>query len=124
LKNIFIAYAVLIIVLAVIPLGNSKQLDETIIFHFRADHILHVAIFIPWAFFCIKLKQYIPLWFLGGILYAAISEGIQCWIPYRSCNINDMLANMIGVVAGFFIFIPMNLTAGKRSEGGGLRTED
>jgi VanZ family protein len=107
LENLFIVYAVLIIVLAIIPLGDSKQLEKTIILHFRADHLLHMAIFIPWAFFCIKMKKYLILWFWGGILYAAFSEGIQCWIPYRSCNINDMLANVIGVVAGFFIFVPV-----------------
>lgn len=110
LKNIFIAYAVLIIVLAVIPLGNSEQLEKTVIFHFRAGHLFHAAIFIPWAFFCVKTKKYLPAWFIWGMLYAAISEGLQCLVPYRSCNISDMLANMIGVIVGFIIFVSIRKT--------------
>ena len=107
LKNIFIAYPVLIIVLAVIPLGNSDVLTNTFIISFRADHLLHVAIFIPWAFFCIRLKKNLPSWFVWGMLYAVVSECVQYFVPYRSFNISDMLANVIGVSAGFCIFLPL-----------------
>jgi VanZ family protein len=95
----------------VIPLDNSTHLEKITIIHFRADHLLHVAIFIPWAFFCIRqLKKNLLPWFVWGILYAAISEGLQCLVPYRSCNISDMLANMIGVVVGFIIFVSIRKT--------------
>lgn len=110
LKYFFITYAFLIIVLAVIPLDNSTHLEKITVIHFRTDHLLHVAIFIPWAFFCIKMNHNLLLWFVGGILYAAISEGLQCLVPYRSCNISDMLANMIGVVIGFIIFVSIRKT--------------
>lgn len=110
LKNIFIVYAVLIIVLAVIPIGNSDVLTHTSIISFRADHILHAMLFIPWGFFSIKIRKDLPLWFLWGLLYAAISEGIQYFIPYRSCNVSDMIANMIGVGIGFIIFISIRKT--------------
>ena len=134
LKNIFLLYLVLIILLAIVPLGNSGILNNTTILSFRADHILHALIFLPWAFFCIKTNhgytipsavrdcssyrfhcatlvkseshnKYLPLWFLWGIFFAVVSEGIQYFIPYRSFNLSDMLANGIGVVMGFVVFV-------------------
>ena len=111
LKNIFLVYVVFIMLLAIAPLGNSGVLNKTTILSFRADHILHVLQFIPWAFFCVKINQgntkYLPLWFLWGIFFAVVSEGVQYLLPYRSFNISDMLANGIGVAAGFVIFVPL-----------------
>lgn len=107
LNYCFIAYAILIVLVAVIPIGSSEQLDKTFIFHFRADYLLHSAVFIPWAFFCVKTNKRLPLWLFAGMLYGVASEVVQYWIPYRSFNINDMLANLIGVAAGFVIFVPL-----------------
>lgn len=107
MKNIFIAYVVLVIVLAVIPLGNSTHLEKITVIHFRADHILHALVFIPWAFFCIRLKKNLLPWFAWGILYAISAESIQYLLPYRSFNISDMLSNIIGVSAGFVVFVPL-----------------
>ena len=107
LKNIFLVYVVFIMLLAIAPLGNSGVLNKTTILSFRADHILHVLQFIPWAFFCIRTKQNFPLWFFWGIFFAVVSEGVQYLLPYRSFNVSDMLANGIGVVSGFVIFVPL-----------------
>jgi len=107
LKKYFSIYVLLIIILTVIPIGNSLHLENTYIIDLRLDHILHAAMFIPWAFFCIKLKKYLPVWFFWGIMFSVFCEGFQYMLPYRSFNINDMLANMIGVVVGFFIFMPI-----------------
>jgi len=95
LKYCFIAYAILIVLLAIVPLGNSEQLNKIFIFHFRADHVLHATIFIPWAFFCVKMDKSLPVWLFLGILYAAFCEGIQLWIPYRSFNIKDLLFSFL-----------------------------
>jgi len=62
-----------------------------------------VALFLPWAFFGVKLNKNLLLWFCLGILFAAGTEGLQYLLPYRSFNISDMIANMIGVVLGFGI---------------------
>ena len=116
IKKAFLVYLVLIIIMAVVPIGNSGKLNNTFILSFRVDHILHVLQFIPWAFFFVKMNQEhnmlsaardLPLWFIWGLLYAVVSEGIQYLIPYRSFNVSDMLANGIGVSAGFVIFVPL-----------------
>jgi VanZ family protein len=86
-------------------IGDSNVLNSTFIIFFRADHILHTLVFVPWAFFCVKLSKNLLPWFVLGILYAGSTEMAQYLIPYRSFNVSDMLANVIGVVIGFCIFV-------------------
>ncbi|MBN1186134.1 MAG: VanZ family protein [Bacteroidales bacterium] len=101
MKIIFSIYLFLIIIQAIAPFGKSVRLDEIFIFNFRADHIIHVFVFIPWMFFGIKMNKNLPLWFLWGILFAAGTECLQYFMPYRSFNISDIIANVIGVALGF-----------------------
>lgn len=110
IKKLFYAYVVLIFILSVMYIGESAVLNNTFIISFRADHILHALVFVPWAFFCVKLNKKLLPWFVWGLLYAICAEGIQYLIPYRSFNISDMLSNMIGVSAGFCIFVPLSKT--------------
>jgi len=105
LKKYFLIYVLLIIIFTVIPIGHSHQLENTFIINFRLDHILRALEFIPWAFFCMMLRQNTWFCFAFGILFAVGTEVLQCAIPYRSFNINDMIANMIGIGIGFFVFM-------------------
>ena len=105
LKKYFSIYVLLIIIFTVIPIGNSHQLENTFIINFRLDYILHALEFIPWAFFCMMMRRDTWLWFALGILFAIGTEVLQCAIPYRSFNINDMIANIIGIGIGFFVFM-------------------
>jgi len=91
-------------------IGDSNVLNNTFIVSFRADHILHVLVFIPWAFFCIRLKKNLLPWFVLGLLYAGCTEGIQYLIPYRSFNVSDMLSNVVGLSAGFCMVVPLQKT--------------
>jgi len=59
--------------------------------------------FIPWAFFRPAFGIKPSWWFLPGLLFAAGSEGVQYLLPYRAWNINDLVANSLGVVFGFGI---------------------
>lgn len=106
LNRCFLVYIVLLIFQSIVPLGSSLRLDQISVLDFRADHLVHVALFIPWAFFCIKLNKYLPICFCWGLLVASASELVQYVLPYRSFNISDMLANIIGVAAGFLFFVP------------------
>jgi len=107
LEKLFLAYVVSIFILTVMYIGDSNVLNNTFIVSFRADHILHALVFMPWAFFCIILKKNLLPWFVWGILYAIGAESIQYLLPYRSFNISDMLSNIIGVSAGFVVFVPL-----------------
>ena len=110
IKKLFLAYVVTIFVLSVMYIGDSSVLNNTFIISFRADHILHALVFVPWAFFCVKLNKKLLPWFVWGLFYAICAEGIQYLIPYRSFNISDILANMIGAIVGFIIFVSIRKT--------------
>ncbi len=49
-------------------------------------------------------------WLLLGLLFASASEGLQYFLPYRAFNINDLLANLLGVMAGFAVLILYHFT--------------
>jgi len=45
------------------------------------------------------------LYILLGLLFATANEAVQFLLPYRAFNINDLLANGLGVMLGSVVFI-------------------
>jgi glycopeptide antibiotics resistance protein len=39
----------------------------------------------------------------AGLLMAFATEGVQYFLTYRTYNINDLLSNFLGVLAGTFV---------------------
>ncbi|MBD3264374.1 MAG: hypothetical protein GF375_04645 [Candidatus Omnitrophica bacterium] len=105
-KNIFspavlVSYTALILVASLIPL-NLPQKD----YFFSPDKLLHVFFYILLAFlatnlfFC-KAKSYPGLkGFLYSFCLGLLIEGIQYFLPYRSFEAYDLLANLLGSLAG------------------------
>ena len=114
-KNfLFYSYTILLVLLAVLPINSSgSSINHTFIVSIRLDYLLHFAIFIPWVFLLQKVTQLnlrsFPAktlgWLVVGVLFALSTEAIQYPLPYRAFNINDLLANGLGVVLGFVFFI-------------------
>jgi hypothetical protein len=133
-RHIFIAIFVLFVVaLHVIQLESRISLDEVKVMNIRGDHLLHVAIFLPWMslvrlnlsgksmqshvhqvsgiktgklYSITRLMINSPFfWFLTGLLLAAVAESIQYLLPYRSFNLMDMLSNAAGVVLGSIVYL-------------------
>ena len=95
-RNLFAAYLLTVVLLMVLSL-NSGEINNIFILHLRADYLLHTALFLPWAFLRYRTEQSPVSWFFWGILLASASEGIQYLLPFRAFNINDVLANFIGI---------------------------
>lgn len=115
LKYIVISYTIIILLLSVLPInGEESFLNDNFILSVRLDYLAHFALFIPWMLLVwlyagagsrvVLLKA--VLWILAGLLLAMISEGAQYLLSYRAFNINDLVANMLGVLLGsvFFFF--------------------
>ena len=109
-KLLYYSYTVILILIAVLPLNSSgSAINHTFVVSIRLDYLLHCAIFIPWVFLLQRftlfnfrtfpVKTIVLL--LGGVLFAFAMEAIQYVLPYRAFNINDLLANGLGVVLGF-----------------------
>jgi glycopeptide antibiotics resistance protein len=103
----FYAYAIIIILLMALPLNSASALNNITIVRFRGDYFFHALLFIPWAFYrdIVKLKT-LP-WLLIGITFAISAEAMQYLLPYRAYNINDVIANVIGIGIGFLLYLPL-----------------
>ena len=114
IRLLFLAYTVLLILLAVLPINSSgSAINNTYLVTIRLDYLLHFAVFIPWV---VLLRMYSETSFrknlgktvlllLAGIGFAAANEAIQYFLPYRAFNMNDLVANSVGVVLGAAAFL-------------------
>jgi len=108
-KVVLFVYIALILLLFVLPLNEAKTvfLSDTYVVKIRLDYLSHVFLFLPLlllskiafpttGYYCI---------ILAGIIYAGLCEGLQYLLPYRSFNINDLIANVIGVFTGIVLMV-------------------
>jgi glycopeptide antibiotics resistance protein len=102
-KPFFYLYLTTIILLVVLPLNSAAELNTITVLELRADYLAHVLLFAPWALFRHVHNPSRWLWFALGIAAAAGTEGLQYILPYRTFNINDLLANSIGVFVGYLV---------------------
>ncbi len=101
-------WLLVVLVLNVVPLGNELNQDLTTIrFVFRLDYVLHSLSFLVFALIWVLGKLKGVCWFenyevmkFGGIVFiSAISiELLQIFIPYRTFNPMDMIANLFGAL--------------------------
>ena len=110
---LFYTYTVLLIVVAVLPLGGDNAINNMFVISIRMDYILHFVIFLPWVFLLrmvsnktFKTAPYKTVTLiLLGVLFAFSTEFVQYFLTYRAFNINDLLANGLGVVMGSVVFL-------------------
>jgi glycopeptide antibiotics resistance protein len=106
-KYLFVAYFLIIILLVVLPLNTATSLNTITVISFRGDYFFHALAFSVWALFGQIMQKRQLSWFLIGLAFATITEGLQYMLPYRAFNVNDLIANVIGIVVGFTIINPV-----------------
>jgi VanZ family protein len=84
-------------------MNNANELNNITILQLRGDYFFHILMFLPWFFFSGVYNMKKIYWVLIGLLFAAGSESLQYLLPYRAYNVNDLLANMLGILAGFSV---------------------
>ena len=114
MRFIFISYTIILVLLAILPINSSgSAINNTYIISIRLDYLLHFAIFLPWIFLLWKVTGVsyksnfykTVLYVLLGLAFAAATEMIQYFLPYRAFNINDMIANGLGILIGSVFFL-------------------
>lgn len=108
-KPLFFTYIIAITALIALPLNTSSQLNNISILKLRGDYFFHIVMFLPWAFFSGVFKLKKIYWVLIGLLFATGSEGLQYLLPWRAYNVNDLLANMLGILLGFSLLFLFNI---------------
>ena len=104
-----ILYVLMLLLAAVVPFQQGESLSDTYTLHIRGDYLLHAIFYIPLPVFLrlafgnpagrLGRKVWIPVLLLA-FSAVILFEGVQYWIPYRGFNINDMMANGVGVLLG------------------------
>ena len=93
--------------------GVGIPLDNYIL-GLRADHLIHASVFIPCTLFLMDLfgRKGWPTW-LVAVGIGLLTESIQWLLPYRGFDINDMVANVIGISLGWLAILVVR-RAGRR----------
>jgi glycopeptide antibiotics resistance protein len=109
-NRVAFGYLLLLLILAVIPFSKgSTSLNNTYTLHIRGDYLVHALFYIPLPVFLLlsrwgRQKGWMPV-ILLSLMAVVLLESVQMLIPYRAFNINDMIANGVGVVIGLLFFV-------------------
>jgi glycopeptide antibiotics resistance protein len=104
-------YPAFVLLISILPVnGPNSPMNDTYVVQLRLDYLLHGLLFLPVPFFLSHIARgarfyghKLLMTFFLSLLFAILCELIQEPIPWRTFNINDLLANVAGVVAGMGI---------------------
>ena len=103
-------YFFLLLILMWAPLGFVGLPLNNFVFGIRLDHLIHASVYIPCAFFLMDFPfatmrgrgRRRNLW-LASVAIGITTEFVQYLLPYRGFDINDLVANVLGVTVGWII---------------------
>ena len=100
-------YFVLLVVLMWAPLNGIGIRLDNYVFGLRLDHLLHGSVYLLCALFLMDYLKYRKgLVILVAILIGFTTEFVQMLLPYRSFDVNDLLANTLGCILGWVAILP------------------
>ena len=115
-RTFLLVYLALLVLASIVPFpGGSTVLSDNYVLRIRSDYLLHTLVYLPMPLLLGLFLERGPLrqdrrkflfWLgiiLPSLLFTVLLEGVQLILPYRSFNINDMMANGLGVVIGLLI---------------------
>jgi VanZ family protein len=113
-RNLFILLSIYfcsLFILSLLPINTKGELNHITILKIRGDYFFHMLLFIPavafiWLFNLDNGKRInFILLILLCVFIAMVTEGVQYFVPYRAFNINDMIANLAGVLLGSLVIL-------------------
>ena len=109
-------YFVALAILMWAPLNGVGIPLNNYILGLRADHLLHASVFIPCALVLLDLIG--PKWlvWLASVAVGLVTEGGQWLLPYRGYDVNDLIANAIGVTLGMVIILAVRRAVRRRRQ--------
>ena len=99
-------YFALLAILMWAPLNGLGVPLDNYIFGLRADHLLHASVYLPCALLLMDLfpRRRWLAW-LCAVGIGLLTEGVQYLLPYRGYDVNDLVANTIGITLGWVVII-------------------
>ena len=74
-------------------------IESNFIFGIRIDHLVHASVYIPCSWFILRRRP----WLIASAV-GLLTEGVQYLLPWRGFDVNDLVANLLGVLLGWIIF--------------------
>ena len=84
--------------------GIGIPLDNYIL-GLRLDHLLHASVFIPCTLFLMDVIGRRWLVWLAAVAVGLLTEGVQWLLPFRGFDVNDLIANALGVTLGLIVIL-------------------
>lgn len=110
---LFIIYLIILLLATTVPWSTSEKVGLEG-FKFKLDYFLHLGayfglavLYILWQFDILDNLKFssIILHVFLLLIFSFSTEVIQLFLPYRSFNFEDFIANSMGVFAGVGLFI-------------------
>ncbi|NBB22971.1 hypothetical protein GVN20_26680 [Runella sp. CRIBMP] len=105
--TITFCYVVLLFALAVLPINgkDAASINNTYVLpELRLDYLLHSFLLVPWmpirVFYAETNRLKELLWLACGVVLGIMTEVIQYFLTYRTYNVIDLAANLLGVFIG------------------------
>lgn len=99
-----VVYLVMLAALMWLPLQGLKIPMDNFVLGIRIDHLYHATVYVPCVLMLMPLCRY--RWrraWLVALLVALTTETVQWLLPYRGFDINDLIANLLGVTVGVLL---------------------
>ncbi len=100
-------YIIALFALAVLPINgrDSSVINQTyVLSEVRLDYFLHSFLLAPWMPLRMLYGKTNPrkalFWLILGLPLACLTEVVQYFLPYRTYNIIDLMANILGLLIG------------------------
>lgn len=106
-------YFALLAILMWAPLNGIGIPLNHYVLGLRADHLLHASVFIPCTLFLMDIIDRRWLVWLTAVGIGLLTEGVQYLLPYRGYDVNDLVANTIGVTLGWLVILALKKRLGK-----------
>ena len=104
-------YIIVLFALAVLPINgkDSSAINQTyVLSEIRLDYFLHSFLLAPWMplrmFYGRTPPRKALFWLISGLSLACLTEVIQYFLSYRTYNVIDLLANLLGVWIGLAVW--------------------
>lgn len=110
--KIFFIYLAVVVLLSVLPINSAgSSINHIFIVSLRLDYLLHCVVYIPLVTFLWIQKESefftntgkTILWVVALLVFAAATEWIQYFLPYRAFNVNDLISNCLGIILGLIL---------------------
>ena len=106
-KTLFFMWFGLILLLSIAPNGSGDRSVISAVSLTQSGFFLHlIGYFILTALACLAFqRKRLLLCLVSIILLGVFLEGVQFYLPYRTFNWNDVVANGIGILSFVVIWV-------------------